>query len=195
MTLDGMEALLTKHFCVIGNRQRRANKVFMMRYADDFIISGSSKEILEDEVIPRIREFLKERGLTLSERKTQIVHIEQGFDFLGWTVRSFKGKLLIKPSRKNVETFYRKVKETISAMKMVKPEILIAKLNPMIRGWVNYHRHVVAKKIFSKVDHLVWRWCCRRHCNRRKLFVKAKYFIRTTSRDWIFGGTHIKSLW
>lgn len=105
-----------------------------MRYANDFIISGSSKEILEDEVIPRIREFLKERGLTLSERKTQIVHIEQGFDFLGWTVRSFKGKLLVKPSRKNVKTFYRKVEETISAMKMVKPEILIAKLNPMIRG-------------------------------------------------------------
>lgn len=190
MTLDGMEALLTKHFGVIGNRQRRANKVFMVRYADDFIISGSSKEILEDEVTPRIREFLKERGLTLSERKTQIEHIEQGFDFLGWTVRSFKGKLLIKPSRKNVETFYRKVKETISAMKMVKPEILIAKLNPMIRGWVNYHRHVVAKKTFSKVDHLVWRaiwrWCCRRHSNRRKRFVKAKYFTRTASRDWIF---------
>lgn len=191
MALDGMDALLTKHFGVMRNRQRRENKVFMVRYADDFIISGSSKEILENEVVPRIREFLKERGLTLSERKTRIVHIEQGFDFLGWTVRSFKGKLLIKPSRKNVHAFYRKVKETVSAMKMVKPEILIAKLNPMIRGWANYHRHIVAKETFGKVDSLIWRaiwrWCCRRHSNRQKRFVKSKYFTRTASRDWIFG--------
>jgi RNA-directed DNA polymerase len=92
----------------------------MVRYADDFIISGSSKELLENEALPIMREFLKERGLTLSEKKTHVVNIEQGFDFLGWTVKSFKGKLLIKPSKKNVKAFYRKVKETISAMKMVK---------------------------------------------------------------------------
>lgn len=193
MALDGMEGLLTQHFGIIGNRQRRTNKVYMVRYADDFIISGSSKELLEDEVVPVMREFLKERGLTLSEKKTHVVNIEQGFDFLGWTVKSFKGKLLIKPSKKNVKAFYRKVKETISKMKMVKQDILIAKLNPMLRGWANYHRSIVAKETYSKVDHLVWKaiwkWCCRRHGNRRKRFVKEKYFTKRQSRNWIFG-TH-----
>nr|WP_255307571.1 group II intron maturase-specific domain-containing protein [Gilliamella apicola] len=81
---------------------------------------------------------------------------------------------------------------------MVKQDILIAKLNPMLRGWANYHRSIVAKETYSKVDHLVWkaiwRWCCRRHSNRRKRFVKEKYFTRTQNRDWIFG-THNKSTW
>ncbi|XKM14604.1 group II intron reverse transcriptase/maturase [Orbaceae bacterium ac157xtp] len=196
MALDGIEKELVMKFGDKKSARFQKHKTHMVRYADDFIISGSSKELLENEVIPLVCEFLKERGLTLSERKTRIVNIEQGFDFLGWTVRPFKGKLFIKPSKKNVTTFYRKVKETISTMKMAKQDLLIAKLNPMLRGWANYHRSIVAKETFGKVDHLVWqaiwKWCCRRHSNRRKRFVKAKYFTRTQSRDWIFG-THTKN--
>lgn len=203
MALDGLEATLAKAF---GNKRSRRfvrNKTHMVRYADDFIIAGSSKELLENEVVPVVSEFLKERGLTLSERKTRIVNIEQGFDFVGWTVRPFNGKLLIKPSKKNVQTFYRKVKETISSMKMVRQDILIMKLNPMLRGWANYHKSIVAKETFNRVDHLIWqaiwKWCRRRHGNRRKRFVKEKYFTRTQSRDWIFGtqakGRHGDKIW
>ncbi|MBV6524976.1 group II intron reverse transcriptase/maturase, partial [Ursidibacter maritimus] len=83
------------------------------------------------EVIPLIKGFLKERGLSLSEEKTRVVHIEQGFDFLGWNVRRFKGKILNRPSKKNVKAFYSKVKTVISKMKMAKQEDLIRVLNPM----------------------------------------------------------------
>lgn len=106
----------------------------MVRYADDFIISGISKELLEDKVIPVVEAFLKERGLTLSEKKTKIVHTKQGVDFLGWTVRQFNDKLIIKPSKKNGETFYSKVRDKIKKLSMAKQEDLINALNPMIRG-------------------------------------------------------------
>lgn len=134
---------------------------------------------------------MKERGLTLSESKTKVVHIEEGFDFLGWNVRRFKGKVLIRPSKKNVKAFYRKVKETISKMKMAKQSDLIRVLNPMLRGWANYHKHQVASKAFGRMDALVWRalwkWCKRRHHNKGIKWIKEKYFCTTATRSWVFG--------
>ena len=78
----------------------RKHQVNFVRYADDFIITGKSKELLENEVKPLVENFLKERGLTLSVEKTKATHIEEGFDFLGWNFRKYDGKLLIKPSKK-----------------------------------------------------------------------------------------------
>lgn len=121
----------------------------MVRYADDFIISGISKELLEDKVIPVVEAFLKERGLTLSEKKTKIVHTKQGVDFLGWTVRQFNDKLIIKPSKKNGETFYSKVRDKIKKLSMAKQEDLINALNPMIRGGANYHRSQAASDAYG----------------------------------------------
>src|SRR6188474_771271 len=85
--------------------QRAQNKVHLVRYADDFIITGTSKELLRDEVQPLVAHFLNERGLELSHEKTSITHIDDGFDFLGQNVRRYKNKVLLKPSRKNVKTF------------------------------------------------------------------------------------------
>ncbi|MFP3701267.1 group II intron reverse transcriptase/maturase, partial [Burkholderia sp. SIMBA_013] len=85
------------------------------------------------EIRPWVEAFLGTRGLQLSEEKTRVVHIDDGFDFLGWNFRKYSGKLLIKPSRKNVKTFYRKVAETISGNKTVKQEEMIRLLNPMLR--------------------------------------------------------------
>ena len=82
----------------------------MIRYADDFVITGISKEVLETEVRPWIEAFLAQRGLRLSPEKTKVTLIDQGFDFLGWNFRKYKGKLLIKPSKKNAQAFYRKVR-------------------------------------------------------------------------------------
>lgn len=114
MALDGLEKLLETHFGGKGSRTIRENKTYLVRYADDFIISGKTKELLENQVIPLIQNFLNERGLSLSTEKTKVVHIEGGFDFLGWNVRRFKGKILNRPSQKNVKAFYNKVKEVIS---------------------------------------------------------------------------------
>jgi hypothetical protein len=146
----------------------------LVRYADDFIIAGNSKELLEQEVKPCVEAFLAERGLELSQEKTKITHISEGFDFLGLNVRKYGVKLLIKPSAKNVKTFLEKVRETIRVNRSAKQETLIGLLNPMIRGWANYHRHVVAKKTYSTVDYHIWyalwRWARRRHPKRTNGF-------------------------
>jgi RNA-directed DNA polymerase len=169
LTLDGMELL-------IKSLARRGDKVNFVRYADDFIITGNSKEFLEEKVKPALNNFLATRGLTLSDEKTHITHIEEGFDFLGFNVRKYKGKLLIKPSKKNTKAVLEKIRDIIKTRKGASAEELIKTLNPIIRGWANYHRHVVAKQTFSYVDmHIfnsIWRWCCRKHPNKGQRWIK-----------------------
>lgn len=193
MTLDGMEKALIKKTGTKTSDRGCRNKVNLVRYADDFIITGASREILEKEVKPFVVEFLSERGLTLSDEKTTIVHIEEGFDFLGQNVRKYADKLLIKPSKKNVATFLKKVRETIKGNPSIKAEHLISLLNPMIRGWANYHRHIVSKDTFSTVDHAIWtaiwKWAKRRHPNKSRKWVKSKYFTREGGNHWIFFDT------
>jgi RNA-directed DNA polymerase len=118
------------------------------------------------------------------------VYIDDGFDFLGWNFRKYSGKLLIKPSKKNVKTFYRKVAETIGGNKTVKQADLIRKLNPMLRGWAQYHQPVVAKQAYNRMDHLVfqrlWRWAKRRHSNKKAEWIRKKYFHQVGDREWVF---------
>ncbi|MDF6666664.1 reverse transcriptase domain-containing protein, partial [Escherichia coli] len=142
-------------------------KVNVVRYADDFVITGNTPELLENEIKPWVEQFLAVRGLSLSTEKTRIVNIAEGFDFLGWNFRKYSGKLLIKPSKKNAQAFYRKAKAVISANKAVRQEDLIRMLNPILRGWAQYHSPVVAKATFSRVQsgifQALWRWAKRRH--------------------------------
>lgn len=192
MTLDGMERMLSSCFGKKGSRKSYRNKVNLIRYADDFVITGATKEVLE-EAKALIEKFLTERGLSLSPEKTKIVHIEDGFDFLGWNVRKYDGKLLIKPAKKNVQAFLRKIRAEIRGAKTTKQETVIVKLNPIIRGWANYHRNQVAKEIFGKVDFIIWKqlwqWACRRHSNKNLQWIKDKYFVRKEERNWVFGTT------
>jgi RNA-directed DNA polymerase len=117
--------------------------VNLIRYADDFIITARTKELLEGEIKPLVEQFLQERGLELSPAKTVITHVEKGFDFLGQNVRKYpNGKLLIKPSKKNVKTFLGGIRKTIKAALGMSAADVIHELNPKIRGWANYHRHV-----------------------------------------------------
>ena len=191
MTLDGIETMLRKRFFPLY-KQKDKNKVNLIRYADDCAITGTSKEVLE-EAKALIGNFLRDRGLFLSEEKTKIVHIEEGFDFLGWNVRKYDGKLLIKPAKKNVQAFLRKVRAIIRNTRTAKQETVIHRLNPVIRGWANYHRNQVSKKTFDKVDHLIWKqlwqWACRRHPNKSRTWVKRRYFAREGNRDWVFRAT------
>jgi len=188
MTLDGMERNLRKRF-----GKKPSPKVNFVRYADDFIITAKSRELLENEVLPVIETFLKERGLELSSEKTQITHVEEGFDFLGQNLRKFKGKLLIRPAKKNLHAFLTKVREITKDNKQATAGNLIMLLNPVIRGWANYHKHVVSKKIFGSVDYaifkILWQWAKRRHPNKGKRWVKNKYFHLLGDRKWVFSGT------
>ena len=192
MTLDGLENILMEQVSLNKANWRIQKKVNFVRYADDFIITGASREILEKEVKPLVVEFLSKRGLTLSEEKTTIVHIEKGFDFLGQNVRKYAGKLLIKPSKKNVAAFLKKVRETIKNNAAIAAWHMISLLNPIIRGWANYHRYVVSKKVFGAVDaaiwKAIWKWAKRRHPKKNMKWVKSKYFTTEGGKDWTFFG-------
>jgi len=185
MTLDGLEKELKGKFPA-----HRGKKVHLIRYADDFTVTGKSKKILEEEVKPLIEGFLKERGLELSSEKTRITHINEGFDFLGQNIRKYKGKLIIKPSKENFKAITKKIREVIDSHKAIKQSYLIQILNPLIRGWCNYHSGVVAGKAYGKLDTIIWeklwQWCCRRHPNKGKRWIKDKYFKQIGSRKWVF---------
>lgn len=191
LTLDGLERLLREKYPQHSEESYRA-KVNLIRYADDFFITGATKEVLTEEVMSLIKDFLKPRGLELSVEKTRITHIEDGFDFLGQNVRRYNGKLIIKPSKKNIQAFLDKVRGFIKANKQLNVGELIVHLNPLIRGWANYHQHIVSKRVFSRADHEIftclWRWAKRRHPNKGKRWVKARYFRTQGFRHWIFSG-------
>lgn len=191
MALDGLETLLKERFYRTSKDGKMVNpKVSLIRYADDFVISGCSKELLENEVRPLVAEFLAARGLVLSAEKTRITHINEGFDFLGQNVRKYAGKLLIKPSARNIKACVSKIREKIRGNKTAKQETVIRLLNPIIRGWATYHQHVVAKRCFQSVDRDVWqalwRWARRRHPNKNGRWLRAKYFKVIGSRTWVF---------
>jgi RNA-directed DNA polymerase len=167
--------------------------VHLVRYADDFIISGDSSELLEREVRPVVEAFLRERGLELSPTKTRITRITNGFDFLGQNVRRYaNGKLFITPSKDNVKAFLAKVRGIVEANRTATAGNLIAQLNPVIRGWALFHRHVVSAKTYRNVKHaifqMIWRWARRRHPAKSKTWIADKYFVTQGSRRWVFAG-------
>ncbi|MDB1122787.1 group II intron reverse transcriptase/maturase [Vibrio algarum] len=190
LALDGLESVLESHFGKKNTKASYKTKVNYVRYADDFIITGISKELLEDEVLPLVKAFMAERGLKLSESKTLITHIDKGFDFLGQNLRKYKGKMLIMPAKKSVKQLLSNVKAYLDSHKTASAAAVISKLNPMIRGWCNYHRHICSDRAFKYVDYriwqMLWKWCRRIHKNRRKRWIRAKYFKTVDKRNWVF---------
>jgi RNA-directed DNA polymerase len=191
LALDGLQRVLQERFPKYrsGSTRRQVN---LVRYADDFIVTGDAQELLEDEVRPLVAQFLTERGLTLSTRKTRVTHIEAGFDFLGQTVRKYDGKLLIKPSKEAIHAFLREIREVIRESNGITAGRLLLRLNPKIRGWANYHRHVVSSSTFSYLDHQIWEalwhWALRQHRGKGKRWVREKYFHQHRGRQWVFTG-------
>ena len=187
-----MQSLLAKRF----SKKGQSAKVNLIRYADDFVITGSSKELLETEVKPLIEQFLAERGLELSQEKTTITHIEDGFDFLGQNVRKYRGKMIIKPSKRNVASFLANIREVVKGHKTATAGNLVMLLNPKIMGWAMYHRHICAKQTFGQVDAAIfktlWQWCVRRHPDKGKRWVAQKYFTTVAGEGggnrWVFFG-------
>ena len=192
MTLDGLQTLLAEkyHKKFVNKKTTYYPKVHLVRYADDFIITGRTKEALE-EIKPMVVEFLQERGLTLSEEKTKMTHISEGFDFLGYNIRKYdNGKLLIKPSKEGLKKFMKKIRGIIDSNKGSKQESLIRLMNPVIVGWVNYYKNCVASDTFRKADYLIYeklqQWARRRHPKKGRTWVSDRYFTRIKSRNWCF---------
>lgn len=183
MALSGLERKLNKLF-------KKGTKVQVVTYADDFIVAGASREQLETLVIPCIQDFLKERGLELSQEKSRITHIEEGFDFLGHTLRKFRDTLIIKPSKASVKSFLKEVRTCIKINVSAKTENLISLLNPKIRGWTNYFRYVCSSQTFNYIDFQIFmalkRWCARRHSNKGWRWIYKKYYRDTPLRRWMF---------
>jgi len=187
IVLSGLEERLAKTF------KRNRGKIHAIIYADDFIITGESKEVLENEVMPLVEDFLAEQGLKLSKEKTHITHISQRFDFLGFHIRKYgrELKFLTKPAKASVKSFLADIKVTIRANFGSSTENLIHLLNSKITGWTNYYRHSAASKIFSYIDNRIYkmldRWTRKRHQNKGFRWIYQKYFQRyKSSRRWHF---------
>lgn len=194
MVLDGLETKLkAKYHKTKIKGKAYFPKVNFIRYADDFIITGETKELLENGVLPIVEEFMAERGLELSKEKTVITHITDGFDFLGCNIRWYKDKLLTKPSKKNYKAIVDKVRSIIKSNATCRQEDLIRQLNPVIRGWVNYQKYNVSHEAFERFDfdvwRCLWRWCYRRHPKKGKKWIAKRYFRQISTRSWTFCAT------
>jgi RNA-directed DNA polymerase len=173
LALDGLEA-------VVRAAAEQKDKVHFIRYADDFVVTGATKEILEQKVRPALTAFLTQRGLRLSEQKTVLTPVSEGFNFLGHTVRKYGDKLLITPAKSKVVAMRKKIGELIHSAVGLTQEALLRQLNPRLRGWANYYRNGVATQTFKNLDYYVYRrlkrWMKRRHPNKPRSWLWRKYF-------------------
>ncbi|BDU49481.1 hypothetical protein HLVA_00500 [Haliovirga abyssi] len=195
MTLDGIEKMIKLKYWTspsgnsINRKYNSKNRINFIRYADDFVVTSRSKEILED-IKSMIKEFRETRGLEQSETKTLITHIDIGYDFLGFNFRKYKGKLLIQPSKKSIKNIVKKIKSVVKKHTTSNQDELIKSLNPIIRGWCNYHNSICSKLTYQKLDRHIffylWRWAKRRHQDKSKQWIKDKYWKTISTRDWIF---------
>jgi len=180
MTLDGLEE-------AIRSAVPRRSRVNLVRYADDFIITGKSRRLLEEQVKPQVERFLEERGLMLSQDKTAISYIRNGFTFLGQTFRKHGRVLRITPAKEGVLALIRKVGTLIRKHVSAPMPVLIKKLNDTLRGWANYHRHVVASEAFRSINYYVfeqlWRMLGRRHSQKPKKWLYKQYWSATGNRN------------
>jgi RNA-directed DNA polymerase len=160
-----------------------------VRYADDLIVCASSRE----QVVAAkstIEEWLQPRGLTLHPEKTRIVHIDDGFNFLSFSIRRYKGKCLVKPQKEKVLAFLAKLRLWLNKHKAAATENVIRHFNKILPGWSNHYAHAVSKQVFSYVSHeiwkMLWRWCVRRHPEKGKKWVAKKYFDFYKNARWRF---------
>jgi RNA-directed DNA polymerase len=196
IALHGMEAALGVSRRAGVVRSDRA----VVRYADDFVVFCLTREDAEAATVTLTR-WLAERGLRLSESKTRIVHLSQGFDFLGCNVRQYADrstrrgvKLLIKPSKEAVRRLKMRLRREWLALRGQPVKVVIGRLNPIIRGWANYYRHVVSKQVFNTLDWWMWGRCVRyarwQHPHKSTGWLSARYWgrwHRQRNDRWVFG--------
>jgi RNA-directed DNA polymerase len=196
MTLDGLQRTAKKSVPWNMPHSNARTGVHVIRYADDFVITGKTRELLEMRVKPAITSFLKERGLALSEEKTGIIRIDDGFDFLGQHLRKYKnGKLIITPSRKSVQGLMDALRNILNDHQGDDAWSMVRRLNQTVQGWCNYHRHACSSRIFRWIDSwLFWeikRWLHRRRPNKGRRWIMNKYYRWIKKSRWNFHATGI----
>ena len=176
VALDGMEQLL-------------GGKVGFIRYADDFVVTAPSREQIE-ALKPVIAEWLSERGLVMNEEKTKIIPVQTGFDFLGFTIKHYRGVCLVKPAKSKVLSLLQNIRQWLKEHRQVEAGVVVRYLNTLLRGWAQYYRCASSAQTFSYVKHQTWRalwqWCKRRHSAKSRNWIKRKYFKSQAGRDWSF---------
>ena len=170
-----------------------AGSPVVVRYADDLAAFCVSREQAE-QVKTRLAGWLAPRGLAFNEDKTRVVHLDEGFDFLGFNVRRYQGKLLIKPSKAAMRRIRERLAAEMRALRGANVVAVIRRLNPIIRGWSAYYRTVVSSEAFAKLDAYLWtltfKWACRSHPNKPKRWVVKRYFgaFNKSRQDrWVLG--------
>ncbi len=190
LVLDGIEQRIADYCLTQGKTYRKRAKIRFVRYADDFIITSSRREVLEQEVKPLIEQFLAERGLRLSDKKTKLTRIQDGFDFLGFHLQKFRGRLLITPSKSAIREVKGTIRHLMKTHTGASTTTLLKRLNPVIRGWAYAYRYVVSKQTFRRIDHYVrqrlWHWARRRHRNKSRAWVERKYFRQVEGDSRLF---------
>ncbi len=203
IALHGMEEVLGVKYRThgMGRPITLIGERAVVRYADDFVVFCESREDAE-EVIQILTQWLGKRGLTLSEEKTRIVHLTEGFDFLGFSVRHYKAprtsksgyKLLIKPSKKSVQAVRDKLRDKWRRVRGQNAQTVVGQLNPIIRGWANYFRTQVARQTFHKLDHWMFqraiRYVNQAHPNKSEHWKKQRYWGKLNPKrndTWVFG--------
>jgi RNA-directed DNA polymerase len=195
IALHGLEAAAGVHYRATGLRAGDANRdsPVLVRYADDFAVFCESREQAE-QIKAMLAEWLIPRGLAFNEDKTRIVHLDGGIDFLGFNIRRHHGKLLIKPSTAAVKRIKERLRMEVRALRGANVEAVLARLNPIIRGWAAYYRGAVSSKVFSSLDNylfkLTYKWARSSHPNKPTRWVTARYFgafNKSRNDRWVFG--------
>jgi len=170
-----------------------AGSPVLVRYADDLVALCHSRQQAE-QVKARLAAWLAPRGLAFNEGKTRIVTLEEGFDFLGVTVRRYHGKLLIRPSKAAVRRIRERLRTEMRSLRGTNAQAVIARLNPIVRGWAAYYRTVVSSETFTALDHYLWKltykWAKHSHPDKPTRWIIRRYFgtfNKSRHDQWVFG--------
>jgi RNA-directed DNA polymerase len=196
VALHGMEEAAGARYFTRGRETLRAlpGSPILVRYADDLAVLCASRAQAE-QVQARLADWLKPRGLAFNEAKTRVVHLSEGFDFLGFSIRRYpNGKLLTKPSKDALARIRKRLSAEMRALRGANADAVVARLNPIITGWAAYYRIGVSKHAYNGLDahlwKLAWKWARLTHPNKPRRWVLARYFgmFNPARQDkWVFG--------
>jgi RNA-directed DNA polymerase len=194
VALHGMEQAAGVRYWEGATLRAAPGTPVLVRYADDLAALCASRAQAE-QVKARLAEWLQPRGLAFNEAKTKIVHLSEGFDFLGFSIRRYpNGKLLTKPSKDALRQIRKRLSAEMRALRGANADAVIARLNPIITGWAAYYRIGVSKRAYNALDahlwKLAWKWARFSHPNKLKRWVMTRYFgmFNPARQDkWVFG--------
>src|SRR6266487_2998890 len=195
VALHGMEQAAGVRYITTGANAgtARPGSPVLVRYAGDLLALCHSRQ-QAGQVKARLAAWLAPRGLAFNEDKTRIVHLDDGVDFLGFNVRRYRGKLLIKPAKAAVKRIRARLSAEMKGLRGHNAQMVLQQFNPIIRGWTAYYRIVVSSKAFDALDDHMWKltykWAKFRHPHKPKRWIVSRYFglFHPARHDrWVFG--------